>query len=94
MSVLEILKHNFMKLMSIVKVNLHSKTLVYAINLRQVYDLNRFVQIKPTTCLRLSCMTERMLWAFETCFTTIVARGNFISWKLYTIFPRHEQCVL
>ena len=29
------------------------------------------VQIKPTTCLQLSCTIQRMLWAFETCFKTL-----------------------
>ena len=34
----------------------------------QVYYTSCFVLIKPATCLRFSCATRRMSWAFENMF--------------------------
>lgn len=61
---------------------------VQLVCMRYACDTNCFVQIKPATCLRLTCTTQRMSWDLKHVFdaTTIVATRNFLLWKSYTIF--------
>ena len=43
-----------------IKADLHGTTLSHTTSLRKAYDMNCFLQIKPTTRLRLSCRSYVM----------------------------------
>ena len=53
---------------SLHKADLHGTTLSHALSLRQVYDMNCFMYIKPTTRLRLLYTSKKTVVGFLNMF--------------------------